>query len=290
MQNPGTQPEVALVFRSIKGTGKGLFGRALCQAFGQHGLQISSHSHLTGNFNRHLQDCAMLFADEAFWPGDKSAEGTLKRIITEPTLIIEPKGVDSRSEPNRLHVILAANAEWVVPASMRERRFAVFAASEKYIGKKKYFTPLYQQLEKSGIAAMMYDLLALELGDWHPRNDIPNTDALIEQQRRSLDEKDQRWASLLTEGVLPGAQQENLRRSSSFSLFEKARSSSPRLKYISDHELGHYLISRGCHRVRVKGGPRGWEFPPLAEVRAEWAKTFPTDWDDPERDWEREQF
>ena len=87
---------------------------------------------------------------------------------------------------------------------MRERRFAVFAASEKYIGKKKYFTPLYQQLEKGGIAAMMYDLLALELGYWHPREDIPKTEALTEQQRRSLNEKDQWWASLLEEGVLPG--------------------------------------------------------------------------------------
>jgi len=32
---------------------------------------------LVGNFNAHLIDCVLLFADEAFWAGDKQGENTL---------------------------------------------------------------------------------------------------------------------------------------------------------------------------------------------------------------------
>ena len=115
-QNPALMAEVALVFRGERGSGKGLFGRTMCRAFGQHGLHVSSHRHLIGNFNAHQMDCAMLFADEAFWPGDKSAEGILNRLITEDTLTIEFKGVDSFASANRLKLILSSNADWVVPA------------------------------------------------------------------------------------------------------------------------------------------------------------------------------
>lgn len=283
-QNPGTPPEVALVCRGGKGTGKGLFGRAMRRAFGQHGLQISSHEHLTGNFNRHLQDCALLFADEAFWPGDKSAEGTLKRIITEPELFITPKGVDGRSEKNRLYIIIAANADWVVPASLDERRYAAFNASEKRKQDRAYFVPLYRELDGGGIAAMMHELLALDMKGWHPRDDVPKTAALIEQKEQSLPPKDQWWIGLLREGILPQADTSNPRRAPSAALFENARATVPKLKFASDHELGRALGERGCGRVKVSEG-RGWQFPPLADARKAWAERIPTEWDDDDRDW-----
>lgn len=63
VQNPAEPAEVALVFRGKKGTGKGIFARALMNLFGQHGLHIPSGKLLTGGFNLHLRDCCLLFAD-----------------------------------------------------------------------------------------------------------------------------------------------------------------------------------------------------------------------------------
>jgi hypothetical protein len=251
--------------------------------FGQHGAHINSHGHLTGNFNRHLQDCALLFADEAFWPGDKSSEGTLKRIVTEPTLFIEAKGVDGRMEKNRLHIVIAANADWVIPASIGERRFGMFEVSDKYQQDKTYFGALYKEMASGGIAAMMHDLLALDLGDWHPRQDVPKTKALADQQRQSLPDKDQWWVELLADGCLPMADPKNPRRAPSQALFEQARTTVPRLRFASEHELGRYLSKQGCRDFKTGG--RGWEFPPLKEARADWASKLPTEWDDPDRDW-----
>jgi hypothetical protein len=36
----------------------------------------------------------VVYADEAFWAGDKKAEGVLKAMITEDTIQIEMKGVN----------------------------------------------------------------------------------------------------------------------------------------------------------------------------------------------------
>jgi Family of unknown function (DUF5906)/RepB DNA-primase N-terminal domain len=62
-------------------------------------------------------ECSFLFGDECYAPDDRGAEGQLKRLITEPTLQIEPKGRDPIEEPNRLHVVLASNADWWSPAA-----------------------------------------------------------------------------------------------------------------------------------------------------------------------------
>jgi len=209
---------------------------------------------------------------------------TLKRIITEDTLTIEAKGVDTRSEKNRLHIVIAANADWVVPASLDERRFAFFKTSEINKQNRTYFDPLYREIADGGIAAMMFDLMQIELKGWHPRDDVPQTDALLEQKNRSLPALDDWWLGLLSDGLLPQASERNPRRAASRALFEHARETVPRLKLTSDGELGRALSERGCRQVRVDAA-RGWEFPMLAECRRAWAARIPTKWDDEERDW-----
>jgi Family of unknown function (DUF5906) len=191
VQNPGRQAEVALVIRGGKGVGKGVFGRAMCQIFGPHGLQVTDRKHLVGAFNMHLSQCALMFADEAYWPGDKQGEGALKRLITEPTLSIEPKGVDLFSVANNLHVIISGNDEWIVPASGDERRYAAFDVGKQRYGDRNYFDPLYAEINNDGgLAAMLHDLLAMNLAGWHPRTCVPQTETLQSQKaycRRGVD-------------------------------------------------------------------------------------------------------
>ena len=137
--------------------------------------------------------------------GDKAGEGELKRLITEPTLVIEPKGVDPFQVRNSLHVIIAGNEEWLIPASGDERRFAVVGVSAARQGDLRYFARLYDELSKGGLAAMLYDLLARDLGDWHPRDAIPQTRALRYQQQQSRKGVDALIEELAHEGQLPCA-------------------------------------------------------------------------------------
>lgn len=175
---------MALVFKGKKGVGKGIFVRALKLLAGMHGKQVAQPEHFIGRFNEHLMDCILLFVDEAYWAGDPKAGGILKNLITEPVLSFEPKGRPIVSGPNMLHVVIASNEDWIVPASADERRFAVFEADAdaRKTLPAAFFNALNAEMADGGLAAILHDLLDINLGNWHPRAAIPNTQALVDQK------------------------------------------------------------------------------------------------------------
>jgi hypothetical protein len=307
LQNPEKHAEVALVFRGGRGTGRGMFGRALKSIFGQHGIHISSREHFVGRFNAHMMDCALLFADEAIQPKDKQAESLLKHMITEPTLPIEKKGIDVFEVLNALKIIIVSNEDWVIPAGIDERRFAMFNVAETYKQNKGYFTALYAEIDEGGIAAMMYDLLNMDLKEWHPRDDVPKTAALHEQQLHSLPPLDAWWLGLLESGELPGPVDIKIEDSgrrvivsdpslvTSNSLFEHARNSSQRMRNETDHSLGRF-IRKHCGATKPKDtrikGHRTWLLPPLKDARLAWNKRMgvTTEWRDEEGEWSKETW
>jgi hypothetical protein len=201
IQQPDRQGEVALVIRGNKGAGKGIFFQYLRNAWGQHGVYISNAKHLVGNFNAHLRDCIFLFADEAFFAGDRQHEGVLKSLITEPVLTIEGKYQNAVNVANMLHIGMASNSDWVVPASHDERRYAVLNASDHRIGDKVYFNEIGAQMEDGGLAAMIYDMLRLDISDFEVR-DFPRTEALVQQKRHSLDSLHCWWLAVLERGFV----------------------------------------------------------------------------------------
>jgi hypothetical protein len=205
IQHPGRAAEVALCFRGEKGTGKGTLGRALSDLAGANGLNISSPEHLVGRFNSHLQNCVCLFADEAFWAGDKSGEAKLKQLVTEPTIAYEGKGRDATMGKNLIHIVMAANGEWVVPAGLDgERRFGVFEVNGSRRGDKAFFTALNRQMyQQGGLSAMLHELLTRDIEDWAPRDNVPATRALMKQKVMSMDDIERWWYGRLVDGMIP---------------------------------------------------------------------------------------
>jgi hypothetical protein len=152
-----------------EGTGKGTLARALLHIFGQHGLAISQAKHLVGNFNSHLRDCSFLFSDEAFFAGDKQHVGVLKSIITEPHLTIEGKFQNAVQTPNFLHVMMASNEDWVVPAAIDSRRFFVLQVSDQRKDDHAYFDAIWRQMKAGGYEAMLHDLQTHDLTTFNVR-------------------------------------------------------------------------------------------------------------------------
>ena len=109
VQYPSTRPGVALVLRGDQGVGKGVFISNFGKLFGAHFKHVSSSHHLVGNFNSSLKDALIVFADEAFWAGDKASEGRLKALITEDTNVIEMKGRDAFPVKNHVRLFVASN-------------------------------------------------------------------------------------------------------------------------------------------------------------------------------------
>lgn len=201
LQQPDTQGETAIVLKGGEGTGKGTLAKALLYIIGHHSLAISNSKHLTGNFNSHLRDCVFLFADEAFFAGDKSSIGSLKSLITEPYLTVEAKYQNAVQIPNFLHILMASNEEWVVPASLDARRFFVLEVPDDKKNAHGYFAAIAAQMKAGGYEAMLHDLLTLDLSEFNVR-DVPITEGLQRQKKLSLGTTDAWWMDVLHRGYV----------------------------------------------------------------------------------------
>jgi hypothetical protein len=201
VQRPAKQGHVAVVLRGNRGTGKSIFANIFGYLFGNHYLRVSNAKHVTGSFNAHLQDCVVLFADEAFAASDKRAEAVLKTLVTEEMLTVEPKGVDAHMAPNFLHMIMASNEEWVIPAGLDERRFFVLDVGESRKQDTNYFRAMKKQMDGGGYSALLHMLLSLDLDKFEVRQ-VPETVALEQQKALSLGQKEEWWLGKLMSGHL----------------------------------------------------------------------------------------
>ena len=206
VQKPWEAPGVAICFHGDKGTGKSTLGEALVSLAGNHGWHVTSSDRITGQFNAHLQDCLMLFADEAVLPTDKASQNRLKGLITERHMTYEKKGVDTISGMNRVHVMMASNDDWFVDAGATdgERRYFVSRVGNRRQGDTDFFGRLRRELyEQGGLSAMLHDLQLLDLKDWAPRGNVPETYALTDQKVRNLSPVHQWWFNALDTGDFP---------------------------------------------------------------------------------------
>ncbi len=206
VQRPDLQGEVAVVLRGDEGTGKGTFAREFGRLFGSHFVHISQPKHLTGDFNKHLWNCVVLFADEALFAGNRAHAPILKAQITEDTMMVTPKGIDSFQARNRLHVIMASNEDFVVSAGPDARRYFVLDVARAPIEKPneekfKYFEAIVDEMNNGGREALLHQLRMRDLSAFNVRQ-VPQTRALAEQKVLSLDGLHRWWLAVLDRGVV----------------------------------------------------------------------------------------
>jgi hypothetical protein len=96
---------------------------------------------------------------------------------------------------------MASNSDWVIPAGLDERRFCVLNVSGERKGNSKYFDKIYWCMENGGRAAMLYDLLKVDISDINLRQ-IPRTKALLEQIVESMTTVQSFWFDCLKTGEI----------------------------------------------------------------------------------------
>jgi len=282
VQNPNKPAEVVLAFIGEQGTGKGLIGRTHNNFYGpQHSRHVSDIEEVTGRFNSSLQDCCALFLDEVYLPKGGGHRGNLFRMITDPTLAIERKGVDRDTDwPNCLHIIAVGNHDRFA-IERGDRRFALFEVSEAHKDDRQYFTPVYAELESGGKAAMLFDLLRLKLGDWHP-NPAPKTEAHRRQRALNLEPAEVLVERLLQDQCLPGASDQRPdwcpshgTPGGALGLKDKAMLGEidRRLPNIGVKAIDLELVRYGAMAKQDStGNRRGWQFASPGDCRARWEK------------------
>ena len=185
IQHPEEKIGTCIVLRGGKGRGKTIFANMLGQLCQDNYIALADSSKITGRFNAMYENALLCCFEEAMWAGDKKGEGTLKNLITNTQLTIERKGMESYQAQNYTRFIVATNATLAVPASSDERRFFVLDVQDYWTDDKKQFAAMVAQMERSGYAGLMYDLVHTRLD---PRIDLrqpPVTEALVDQSKLS---------------------------------------------------------------------------------------------------------
>lgn len=201
-QNPEKQAGVAVVMRGEKGIGKGTVGKLLLRLWGVHAMPLNSAKHLTGNFNAHLINKTFIFADEAFFAGDRSQENVLKGIVTEDYFTAEKKNIDAQKEINRLKILMSSNSDFVVPSGKDERRWFVLDVPSTKKGEWDYWDRLNKAIaDKDVLKAFMHDLQSMDLSDFRITA-YPETIGNKHQRFHSLCPVGQYFADCLQRGYL----------------------------------------------------------------------------------------
>lgn len=187
VQKPAEKPGVAIVMKSVPGVGKGTLMRLLSR-FNDNYKHLSTGKSLTGDFSGHLMDGYIIFADESVWGGDKSAEGRLKSLITEPVVSIRAMRKDEIQVKSYCRLFVASNESWAVPVGEGDRRYFVVECSSKYkdkTAKGEFFWDFEEWVNAGGDEAVFYYLKHKDISKFNPRI-FPKTKARTDMQKLSM--------------------------------------------------------------------------------------------------------
>ena len=276
VQRPWEKPSVALVLKGDKGVGKNQTLAPFSAMLGNHYLLTANRRYLVGNFNGHLENLLLFVLDEAFWSGDKQAEGTLKDLITGDHHLVEHKGDRPYKVANKTRVVIIGNEDWIVPASGDERRFAVFNVGDGRKQDTAFFGEMDRCMKAGGAGALLYYLQNIRTDNTNVHQ-APSTVGLLDQKHASLDPFQAWWLSCLTEGKIvlsdfgedwPGEPVECERLRGAFRRWAKERNVRGRLP--DDRTIGRDLSRLGVEKTRKFKAGYVYEVPALADARAAW--------------------
>jgi len=183
---PGDKrPGTSLVVMGGQGTGKGSVIWPIMKILSPYTHQCDSMAEVLAAFNAFMEDIILLFADEAIWGGSRKESGKLKRLVTEDTLNIQRKGVDTYQALNFIRMYVSSNGDWVIPAEDDERRYTVFRVSDVHKVDHEWFAAM-----KSADLSELLD----EIYNWDIKSDIRHnlqTEALEDQKRQGWDVYDE---------------------------------------------------------------------------------------------------
>lgn len=205
IQKPEEKPLVALVFQGGKGVGKNAMIERVAKLLPPQNFKIADDPrYLISNFNGHFEQCLLFVLDEAVWGGDTKHNGKLKGLITGDSILIEKKNREPYTVKNLLRLVIMGNEEWLVPASMDERRYAVFRVGEGRKQDRSFFESMRINMDlNGGNEILMHYLLNFDLSTVEVNNP-PATEALIEQKEESYDYFESFFSECLFEGRIVG--------------------------------------------------------------------------------------
>lgn len=211
LQTPAHKLGSSIVAIGAYGTGKSLVSKMFRRIMGKHYTYIDDEHGLTGNFNAHFEVALLVDVAEAYFSGNMKIIGKIKSLITADVIPFERKNIDKMQVDNFSRFYQTANPNKenkIIFAEEGERRYFVTEVGNQHAKDSEYFGPLVAEIEGDGPAAMMRDLLALDISDVDLTNP-PLTPAFGEQVAANMSQKEKWWMEVLETGTFPQKEYHN---------------------------------------------------------------------------------
>jgi len=196
----------ALVLKGTQGAGKGIVVMKLAEVVGcDHFFQAHNLDDVMGTYTHNLRAAILVFLDEVIYGGNSEQAERCKKLVTEPTHMINAKYEPSYTVDSYLNVIIASNGDFVVPCELRQRRFLAMEVQSPHAGpqgaaSKAYYDAILA-VPKEAFAAFLYQY---DISTFNPRA-IHSTPFERDQKVRSFDPMLAWWHECLQSGTIDGA-------------------------------------------------------------------------------------
>jgi hypothetical protein len=285
IQFPHRKPGTAIVLIGGQGTGKSTFADYILRRIigTDYVVTVDSGKAIARNFNQQFYGKLVCILEEGRI--QRRDANSVKHLITSPTLLYEPKGVDPYTGPNHLHVIVCTNDLHPVHAQNDERRYLCIRVSEKSKGDTAYFNYIRDWFDKGGAEIVMGYLRNYDISDVDLRI-VPRTKAMLAQKINSFGPIERSLYQLLESGLnIYGDHWSAQVTKEAFADFVNSQKQKWEPAHSIDaiaKRLKELLPTLGTSRPSGNGPrPRAFVFPPLDECRRAF-ETYvgqPVDWD-----------
>jgi len=192
IQQPAIKPECMISLVSDEGVGKNIFTSSLGSMYGA-GKKLETPTperECWGSFNSPMASCYFVVLSETDKRNTGGAEGKIKALITDYSLVINPKGKDQFIITSYHRMITNSNSADPTKTHKGDRRNLIIRCSDEKKGDEEYFTALTERLKNPNTLRSIYACLkATDLSEWSFRK-VPRTvyhDTIIEGNRPALE-------------------------------------------------------------------------------------------------------
>ncbi|HSW70606.1 MAG TPA: primase-helicase family protein [Gammaproteobacteria bacterium] len=197
-QEPSKKAGTALVLVGLPGIGKSFLGEHfLIPIIGSHSVTTSSADRAAQGFNALFDNKIYVQCDEAISSRQRITAARLKSLITDPTLIIEPKGIDPYEKPNHMRMLFTSNEihdAVFLSDGIHDRRYTVIQVSDIHRADSQYWVPLARwSTNQTNLSKVHRFLLDYSYQDSFIRFPL-STAAKVLMQEHSMSKFDQ-WLS-----------------------------------------------------------------------------------------------
>jgi len=165
-QHIGKKFQWAPVIQGTEGNGKTFLVKCLQHCIGDKYVHIPAAEDLTNAFNSYLENKLLIVVEEIHMAGRREVLDTLKPLITNDRVEVQPKGIDKRMVDNLANWFFCTNYKDAVLITDSGRRYAmIFMAQQKFTDIVRdrmdgdYFPRLWNWAQKQGGFEMIAEYL-----------------------------------------------------------------------------------------------------------------------------------